>query len=149
MVKSGKYVDFQEIAIIGGTRKKRDLADRVASFAKNKLFPKTERVILDISLVARLTEKEGCMGDCVADQESRECIIRIDSLLEEIEFVTTILHEMVHVKQYLKGELKDKGHFITFWKKQKFDRRTEFAEKPWEVEAYMMEEILTEEFYNG
>lgn len=49
----------------------------------------------------------------------------------------TLAHELVHVKQYAKGELKDTRYpDVTKWNKQLIsDCDTEYWDLPWEIEA--------------
>lgn len=58
---------------------------------------------------------------------------------------TTVLHEMVHVKQLLRGEYRDRfdrdGTHRVFWKgKEVFPDRMVYEEMPWEVEAVTFED---------
>jgi hypothetical protein len=52
--------------------------------------------------------------------------------------VQTIAHEMVHVKQFAKGEVYDHKYRKTFkWGKQVYNVETDdYWEFPWEIEAY-------------
>jgi hypothetical protein len=57
-----------------------------------------------------------------------------------------LAHEMVHVKQYAKGELKfhEKGNLVTFQREQYQD--DEYWESLWEIEAYGREIGLYQKF---
>ena len=54
------------------------------------------------------------------------------------KIVQTIAHEMVHVKQFAKGEIYDHKYRRTFkWGKQTFNIDTcDYWELPWEIEAF-------------
>lgn len=56
--------------------------------------------------------------------------------------LAVLAHEMVHVKQYVTGELVDKGKYC-LWKGKKFEEyeanSEEYFFSPWEVEAYGMQ----------
>jgi hypothetical protein len=49
----------------------------------------------------------------------------------------TIAHEMVHVKQYSKGELVDLSRSnSTRWQNNIIDKSTNYWDLPWEIEAH-------------
>jgi hypothetical protein len=50
---------------------------------------------------------------------------------------------MVHIKQYVKGELGD----FRQWKSRKISDKTEYYDLPWEKEAYRLEERLAMECF--
>jgi len=54
------------------------------------------------------------------------------------KIIQTIAHEMVHVKQFAKGEIYDHKYRRTFkWGKQTFNVDTcDYWELPWEIEAF-------------
>jgi len=97
-------------------------------------------------------EYEACVE--VVDLENGEYKLTIDPILFEDEKVllTTIAHEMIHVKQYEYGQLvaseeADKNIFI--WNGDEYDwtggvARSTYFSAPWEVEAYGMERALYE-----
>tara|TARA_B100001059_G_scaffold210061_1_gene223470 strand:- start:700 stop:960 length:261 start_codon:yes stop_codon:yes gene_type:complete len=62
------------------------------------------------------------------------------------EMISTIMHEMVHVKQYLRKELvqlKD----VYLWKNVAFGKyAVDYRHRPWEFEAYNIEEELVKSF---
>ena len=52
----------------------------------------------------------------------------------------TLAHEMVHVKQYAKGEI---NVWLNKWHKQKIDTDTvPYEQLPWEIEANTYERLL-------
>ena len=58
----------------------------------------------------------------------------------EEELIETICHECVHIKQYLKKELKELGVDKHKWKGIEVNSKNiDYYELPWEVEAYNME----------
>ena len=54
------------------------------------------------------------------------------------DFLTTIFHEMVHVKQYVRKELFSECNF--------YGSHDEYLNLPWEVEAYKVQEELLEQW---
>lgn len=73
-----------------------------------------------------------------------------DTKLDEIELIRTVCHEMIHVKQLVKGQLKyavngDKE--IVEWLGKPFDTsKVKYIDRPWEREAYSKQEILRLQF---
>ena len=96
--------------------------------------------------------------------------IEIDKRLKGDDFVTCVLHELVHVKQQFKKELVELNGKAKRWKNEihigilssnidkKYEEKirknalakgvfiTDYLDLPWEVEAYTMQEILLEEW---
>ena len=58
-------------------------------------------------------------------------------------WVVNLAHEMVHVKQFARGEL-DSG--LTSWKSNKYCANIEYWHQPWEKEARRLQFKLAEEF---
>jgi hypothetical protein len=78
------------------------------------------------------------------NHRSRDFIITIDKKLSESAMLLALAHEMVHVKQYAKGELKDylKVH-KSKWKGEIIDPNVvDYWDQPWEIEAHGREKGL-------
>jgi hypothetical protein len=78
------------------------------------------------------------------NNRSRDFIITINKNLNKKQTLLVLAHEMVHVKQYAKGELKD---YIKVnkskWKNEIHDLdETDYWFQPWEIEAHGMEKGL-------
>jgi len=129
----------------GSTKKKRKLAEDVANFCIVKLMPRVRT--LDVCIVLS-TDMEGADGYCLA-RTNREFELEIDSRLSHDDFVSAIAHEMVHVKQHARNELKDIDLTCKSWKGQEYislySTVEDYMALPWEEEAYrLQEELLTE-----
>jgi hypothetical protein len=54
---------------------------------------------------------------------------------------STLAHEMVHVKQFAKGQFQlEDGK--SMWMGKRITRRVKYLDQPWEVEAFQRQEIL-------
>lgn len=135
------------------TRQKK-LAFAAIDFFVQKQIPRLANS-LSVRVVGSkdLPESEGALGLCdFLDPENRyprDFEISIFTGLSEDLFVKTILHEMVHVKQWARREMYDlKGHrLMRKWKDKKISvEETPYEEHPWEIEAYQLEEELYKEF---
>lgn len=60
-------------------------------------------------------------------------IIELKNSLNEETKLKTLAHEMVHIKQYIRGELNEQ---MSIWKGRKVDSdKISYADQPWEIEA--------------
>jgi len=83
-------------------------------------------------------------GFCIGDKSTACIQIAKKSYNEKISFLTqmqTLAHEMVHAKQFLRGELDydENGEFT--WKNRS-GRGYKYKNQPWEKEAEKFEKIL-------
>lgn len=54
---------------------------------------------------------------------------------------STLAHEMVHVKQFAKGQFQIVGGKY-FWMGKRVTKRTQYLDQPWELEAFSRQEII-------
>lgn len=77
---------------------------------------------------------------------SREFCISIDKNINEFLMILCIMHEMVHVKQYAKGELFQslRDWNLHKWKRKEWidEGKVSYWELPWEIEAHGREKGL-------
>lgn len=69
----------------------------------------------------------------------REFTITINSKVGYRNMLLTLAHEMVHVKQYATGELRDslRGPTLHRWMNKPYDAKdVDYWDQPWEIEAY-------------
>jgi len=91
----------------------------------------------------RLINRESVYGWCWAtdcDYRPREFDIEIDNQLPMHMYVETLLHELWHVYQHVKGDLKDR-YGKRRWKGVDHSK-IDYENQPWEKEAVKMEQIL-------
>jgi|TARA_B100001093_G_C26751591_1_gene981398 hypothetical protein len=86
-------------------------------------------------------------GECVGDRHSAD--ITIAKQIDGIEISTrdiclTIAHELVHAKQYIKGQTNPSK---PIWRGINYSN-VSYRGSPWEKEAYLMEDKLVEMFYD-
>ena len=85
-------------------------------------------------------KKEKIYGDAIWEDDERypnEFHIRADASQPLRRVLETIAHEMVHVKQYAKGELVDLSRCgSTKWQNEVINKDTNYWDLPWEVEAH-------------
>lgn len=61
------------------------------------------------------------------------------------QMMLNLAHELVHAKQFIKGELTPKLHRF----KRKYYGKTPYSRQPWEKEAYKMESKIYNMFWVG
>lgn len=102
---------------------------------------------LDIAVNHRGLLREGVFGWCsVLDNDSRprDFEIELHNRMNIDVYAQTLLHELWHVYQHVKGNLKDKRG-KRLWKGIDHTE-TDYSDQPWEIEALQMESKLFEEY---
>jgi hypothetical protein len=101
----------------------------------------------------KYVDKDGThAGFCMGDKEESAIDIATHWMYEDDEEVayeaheiaSNIAHELVHAKQFYKGQINMVDHV---WKHNEMTincEGLEYAETPWELEAYSYEAILTD-----
>ena len=125
MEDSGHFV-----LVNGGTKKQRALIEDIAWWFCDKYFSKFKYYNIEFDL----TKIEGNVQGWCMDIDKNASHIEIDKRLKGDDFITTIFHEMVHVKQYVRKELFSECNF--------YADRDEYLKLPWEIEAYKLQEVL-------
>lgn len=121
----------------GGRKKEREIAEKTVNWCIKKLMPRMKTLNISVEF-----EKIEAYGYCM-QEDRRDYTISIRKNLPLFELVGTICHEMVHVKQYARKELRDENG-KTMWK-TKNHSNTNYEDAPWEKEAYKLERGLTVE----
>lgn len=130
-----------------GSKKKRVLAESIMYYVADKLMPRLkDKLEINLHFVTKLTEKDGVCGDTIWEDDDvrpREFTIRLDASAEIPTMLRTLAHEMVHVKQFARGELKQYARIKAHRFKSEFvSNDTEYWDLPWEIEAHGREEGL-------
>lgn len=140
-----------EVIVSGGLKSKKQYVAKAVEQAGLVLMSKRlcDSLTINIELVKNLVDREGIYGDCIwedTDIRPREFTIRLDKNLEGKDFLTTLCHEMIHVKQYARNELRQLSRApVHRWHKEYISDDTEYFDRPWEIEAHDLEEVLAKE----
>ena len=151
------------ILVNGGTKEQRQLVHNITGWFCMKFFNRFKSYNIEFDL---MKIKGNVQGWCM-EIDRNASHIEIDKRLEGDDFITCVLHELVHVKQQFKGELKELNGKAKKWKdeihigitsnilegrhrlelirKDALDKGvyvTEYMDLPWEIEAYAMQETL-------
>lgn len=126
------------IFVSGGSRTQRKYAESIAQFCFDKLMPRQQN--LDVNIIIKSFGKDDNYGYCLPVDDGdrpREFEIEVNKKVKLRRFLETIAHEMVHVKQFARGELYEstrqgKHRWQGYW----IDRDPDYWDRPWEIEAH-------------
>jgi len=59
-----------------------------------------------------------------------------------LEMGTTLAHEMVHVRQLAKGQMKFLPNQSRIWMGKRYSKKTHYLDQPWELDAFARQEIV-------
>jgi hypothetical protein len=59
-----------------------------------------------------------------------------------LNMATTLAHEMVHVRQLAKGQLKYLSSQTKIWMGRRYTKKTSYLDQPWEQDAFARQEII-------
>ena len=145
MKKREKKMNF--VTAIGGNKTQRKIAETTVHQMIAELLPKFRTLDIEVHLKKLSNE---AVGYCTMTDNNRTFEIEVDRKLNISELVTTICHEMVHVKQYARNEMNDgiiKGR--ARWKNRYIPEDTNYWDLPWEKEAYRMEKKLADDVWEN
>lgn len=116
----------------------------LAEFIMDKFFTKTKRsrMQIDIEFVEGMFDKDGHYANCVWEDEHRrgnQFTIQVDPKQKINLLLNSIAHELVHVKQWAKGEYYELIHEPKIYKfngKKVDTSKVDYWDTPWEIEAH-------------
>lgn len=137
---------------IYGCSKDKRLKHRIgtaAVFFLQQLMPRKRDIEIRIKLVKDLLAKENNYGECYdldASPDNKYYTIRLD-YSDADTVIRTLAHEMVHIKQFARGELRMLyTGYCAKWKGEKYASDAEYETCPWEVEANNIELVMSAAF---
>lgn len=126
---------------------RKKLIESASYYFVKKLKLQKSNYFLHILGKQGLRKNDGSLG-LTAKISKDEICIALDSKLSIPRLLLTLAHEMVHVKQFAKGQVKTEftrfGNVKTFWMGRQV--KAKYINRPWEIEAYTREDILVEQF---
>jgi hypothetical protein len=120
------------------------LCEDVVSWFVSKYLPRHK---LEIEVLHRGMKRESAYGYCdVAGRHynPREFLIELDTHMDKETYTKTLLHELYHVLQFCKGELKLKSSKRYY--KGECMEDLEYYEQPHEIAARWNERILYQQY---
>lgn len=144
-----------KIKVLGGNKKQRKNVESLVNYCADRMMSKrlSNGIKLDVRLSRTYLKKHGDYGCCEWQDDPfrpKEFKIWVDSAQDPRDFYSTIAHEMVHLKQFAKGELTDlmrskKIKWSSASGSEYYDFEGEddaYWDLPWEIEARGREEGL-------
>lgn len=134
------------------TEKQRELIERSVDFFLDILMtPRLKNTLyIDLQMIKNLEDREGVCGDATWEDDNirpKEFTVRAHwgGKKDFEKTLETIAHELVHVKQFARGEMRDLVSATKVsWKGKRYDREeTNYWDLPWEIEAHGREKGLT------
>ena len=138
------------VTVTGGNKTQRKVAETTTHQMIAELLPRFRTLDIEVKLKKFTKTDRDAIGWCLMEDNNRTFVIEINKDIGITELVTTICHEMVHVKQYARNEMNDgivKGH--ARWKSKMIPEDTNYWDLPWEKEAYRMEKKLADDVWEN
>lgn len=129
-----------------GSKYSRRRCESVVTYFYNKYL---SRYKIEIKVLHRGLLREGVYGwESVTGPvlRPRSFLIEIHNRLNKDNYIKVLMHEMTHVYQHLRGDLRDIG-CLRLWKGIDCTE-LDYEELPWEQEAHQREEELYEDYLN-
>lgn len=127
------------VDVTGSNKTKRDIAYNVVHYMIKHLMPRLRNLEVEVKF-SKMTDD--AVGYCMQLDNNRQYQIEISKDLNIKDLVMTVCHEMVHVKQYVRNEMRE-GQMV--WKKKEIAKDTKYYDLPWEKEAYAMQAKLAKQ----
>jgi hypothetical protein len=118
----------------------RKLCEHITCWFLKQYLPKHQ---IQVTVVHRGLKREGVLGYCDFLQNShrpRKFLIEIQSNLQQTEYIKTLLHELVHLKQWVTGSLQIRCGKLCYRNLPVNESNSH------ETEAYEQEEILYQKY---
>jgi len=109
------------ITVIGGKGNQRKYVESMANYCLKKFLPRHRTVNVEIKI--KRFGNDTSYGYCLQESK-RDYEIEVNRNLRLRDMLTTIAHEMVHVKQYVRNEMLPNEYDIDYW------------DRPSEIEAH-------------
>lgn len=120
------------------------LCEDVTTWFLNKFLPRHK---IEVEILHRGLKREAVYGYCIVidcNWRPRSFLIEIHNGLNKEDYIKTLLHEMQHILQHIRGDLRDKRG-IRCWKGIDCSE-LDYENSPWEIEAHQREQELCKEY---
>jgi hypothetical protein len=138
---------MNQVEIKGGTKDKKVLAAKVVDWYLKKTMPCMRTLDITVKLTS-VMERDGVYGYCF-EIDPRTFEIEVDKNLRLYDFVSTLMHELTHLKQYARREMISMDSGSVRWKSKIYSSNTAYDDLPWEKEAFRVEKELALECFEA
>lgn len=141
-----------QVDIVGGRAHQRQIVEEMCIFLAEKLLG--PRMASNLTLSVKLKNMEdNVQGTVIWEDDNirpREFLMELEKKLSDEELMLTVAHEMIHVKQDVRGEKRERydratGKQATYWMGEDHTK-TPYSKQPWEKEAYKLQKPLKKQF---
>lgn len=134
------------VTVEGGLKWQRQMIQTLADWTLQELLPRHRKV--DVQIRLKDLTKDGVEGWCM-EEDDRFFIVDVEKAQSLRDLVTTVVHELIHVKQYVKREMVDYYDRATDsrkirWKTSVYGYGTAYERQPWEKEAFKLQEVYAD-----
>ena len=134
-----------EISILARKSFVKELIQNCLTVYKHELNLQNSKFKLIVFTERGMASREGFRGS-VFQLGPKVIGMALDTALDQEKLISTMAHEMVHVKQYAKGQMTHtKNGRVRLWRGKKI--RAEYYDCPWEVEAFGKERVLANKVF--
>lgn len=133
----------------------KEIRDAVFFYTKKLLgHAMAKKITLDIIIDKELLKTFDMYANIApldADARPKHYEMEIDAKLSRKQFLVSLAHEMIHLKQFAKNQMRDlETKKMTRWMGDYYvEENIDYWRRPWEVEAHKGERILYEEYINN
>ena len=129
---------MRELNITGGRKKQRQVVEDVVKWSIKKLNLHRIRTLNLTFSIKSLKSLYGQLEQL--DDKRREFSIVLDKNMNTENIIRTVIHEMIHVKQYIRKEMDSEivGSRMR-WKSKTYPYDIKYDDMPWEKEANRLE----------
>jgi hypothetical protein len=117
-------------------------------FAKKLGMLNKKRTKVVVELVPGMQARLKCRGE--AHQNSKKSFrIKLDSALKPMSLVKCLAHEMIHVHQWVSGQMEDlcwTRYRVKWGKRIYYPAKLAYRKHPWEIQAHKFEDSLYKSF---
>lgn len=128
-----------EFKVEGSRRNKKFVEALLPSMLKQLKLENSSKGLL-VRVADEAGDDQGFTVDFTGISGCYLVVVKPHRYLKEIGL--TLAHEMVHVKQMAKGILKPKKNGVNLWAGKKYGNKTQYLDRPWEVEAFSKQELI-------
>ena len=129
---------MRELNITGGKKKQRQVVEDVVKWSIKKLNLHRIRTLNLTFSIKTLKSLYGQLEQL--DDKRREFSVVLDKNVDTKDLIRTVIHEMVHIKQYIRKEMDSEivGSRMR-WKSKTYPYDIKYDDMPWEKEADRLE----------
>ena len=129
---------MRELNITGGRKKQRQVVEDVVKWSIKKLNLHRIRTLNLTFSIKSLKSLYGQLEQL--DDKRREFSVVLDKNVDTKDLIRTVIHEMIHVKQYIRKEMDSEivGSRMR-WKSKTYPYDIKYDDMPWEKEANRLE----------